>query len=125
MVKPVFIKAQAASLIASLVDFLMTVLFVEVVQLKEVLAAALGTISGGIVNFSLGRYWVFRSAAKPMPLQAVKYLVVWIGNLSLNIGGMTIMVHYVHANYMVSKILISLLVGVFYNYLLQGKFVFK
>lgn len=125
MVKQVFIKAQAASLIASGVDFLMTVLFVELVQLKEVLSAALGTISGGMVNFSLGRYWVFKSAEKPIPLQAVKYLVVWIGNLLLNIGGMTFMIHYVHANYMVSKILISLLVGVFYNYLLQGKFVFK
>jgi putative flippase GtrA len=125
MVKHVFIKAQAASLIASGVDFLMTVFFVEVLQLKAVLAAALGTISGGMVNFSLGRYWVFKSATKPIPMQALKYLVVWIGNLLLNIGGMTIMIHYVHANYMVSKILVSLLVGVFYNYLLQGKFVFK
>lgn len=125
MVKLVFLKAQASSLIASAIDFLLTIFFVEVVQLKEVLAAALGTICGGVVNFTLGRNWVFKSGTKTVPVQAFRYLLVWIGNLILNIAGMTLMIHYVHANYIFSKILVSLLVGVFYNYLLQGKFVFK
>ena len=51
MVKTAFIKAQASSLIASLVDFLMTVMMVEWFRLYAVLGAAIGTISGGVDNF--------------------------------------------------------------------------
>ena len=49
--KSAFIKAQASSLIASAVDFLMTVMMVEWLRLYAVLGAAVGTISGGVVNF--------------------------------------------------------------------------
>lgn len=125
MVKLVFFKAQASSVIATAIDFLLTIFFVEMVQLKEVLAAAIGTISGGAVNFTLGRNWVFKSRIKTIPVQAFRYFIVWIGNFILNISGMTLMIHYVNANYIFSKILVSLLVGVCYNYLLQGKYVFK
>ena len=125
MVKSAFIKAQASSLIASLVDFLMTVMMVEWLRLYAVLGAAIGTISGGVVNFLLGRNWVFTGGSKPVLVQAFRYFLVWIGNFILNVAGMTLMIQVVHANYIFSKIFISLLVGFFYNYLLQGKFVFK
>jgi len=125
MVKSAFIKAQASSLIATVIDFSMTVLMVEWVKLYAVLGAAIGTITGGLVNFLLGRNWVFTGGSKPVFVQAFRYFLVWVGNFILNIAGMTLMVQVVHANYIFSKILISLLVGIFYNYLLQGRFVFK
>ncbi|MFY8025379.1 MAG: GtrA family protein [Sediminibacterium sp.] len=125
MVKPVFIKAQASSLIASAVDFLLTIFLVEFIHLRAVLAGAIGTITGGIVNFILGRNWVFKSGLQPIPIQAFRYIIVWIGNLILNVSGLAFMVNYMQANYIVSKVFISLLVGIFYNYLLQGKYVFK
>lgn len=125
MVKPIFFKAQASSLIATATDFALTIFLVEVVHFVAIVAAAIGTITGGVVNFLLGRNWVFRAGAKPIPKQAIRYLLVWIGNFFLNIAGMALMVNLLDANYIFSKILISLLVGVFYNYLLQGKYVFK
>jgi putative flippase GtrA len=125
MVKPVFIKAQVSSLIATATDFAITIFLVEIFHLLAIVAAAIGTITGGVVNFLLGRNWVFKAEAKPIPKQAFRYLLVWIGNFFLNIAGMALMVNLMHANYILSKILISLLVGVFYNYLLQGKYVFK
>lgn len=125
MVKPIFFKAQASSLIATVTDFALTIFLVEVVQLLAIVAAAIGTITGGVVNFFLGRNWVFKAGTSPIPKQAFRYLLVWIGNFFLNIAGMAFMVNFMHANYIFSKILISLLVGVFYNYLLQGKYVFK
>ncbi|HQS23267.1 GtrA family protein [Sediminibacterium sp.] len=125
MVKPVFIKAQASSLIASATDFAVTVFLVEVIHLLAIVAAAIGTITGGVVNFLLGRNWVFKAGSSPIPKQAFRYLLVWIGSFFLNIVGMAFMINLIHANYIFSKILISLLVGFFYNYLLQGKYVFK
>lgn len=125
MVKPVFFKAQVSSLIATAIDFALTIFLVEVIYVFEIVAAALGTITGGVVNFLLGRNWVFKAGAQPVPKQAFRYVLVWIGNFFLNIAGMTFMVNLMHANYIFSKIFVSLLVGVFYNYLLQGKYVFK
>lgn len=121
----VFIRAQASSLISSATDFLVTVLMVEVFKLPPVAAGAIGTTTGGVLNFTLGRNWVFKSKEHSVPVQAFRYLLVWVGNLVLNVGGLALMVHVFKVNYVFSKILVSLLVGVFYNYVLQGKYVFK
>lgn len=126
MVKPVFIKAQAASLIASIIDFLSTVLLVEVMGWPKVVSGATGTTIGGITNFMLGRHWVFNAPNKrKMHHQAIKYLLVWMGNFVLNTGGLALMVNVFNANYIFSKVLVSLTVGFTYNYLLQKRFVFK
>lgn len=57
----IFLKANAASLVASLSDFMMTMLLVQVGKVNVVMAAATGTVTGGIVNFLIGRHWVFRA----------------------------------------------------------------
>ena len=54
-----------------------------------------------------------------------RYFLVWTGNLALNASGMYLVTHYAKLNYILSKILIGLLVGVLYNYFLQKRFVFK
>jgi putative flippase GtrA len=125
MVKPIFLKAQASSLIATATDFALTIFLVEVVHVLAIVAAGMGTFTGGVVNFLLGRNWVFKAGNQSIPKQAFRYILVWVGNFLLNIAGMTILVNIVDANYIFSKIFVSLLVGVFYNYLLQGKYVFK
>jgi putative flippase GtrA len=56
-----FLKANAASLVASLSDFMMTMLLVQLCKVNVVMAAATGTVTGGIVNFLIGRHWVFRA----------------------------------------------------------------
>jgi putative flippase GtrA len=56
-----FLKANIASLTASLSDFLMTVLLVQWCQTAVVTAAAAGTLTGGIINFLIGRHWVFHA----------------------------------------------------------------
>jgi putative flippase GtrA len=43
----------------------------------------------------------------------------------LNTGGVFLMTHYTSISFIYSKIIVSLLTGFFYNYLLQHKFVFK
>jgi len=120
-----FIKAQAASLTATASDFLMTILLVEVFGCWYVAASATGTLTGGICNFIICRRWVFNAENGPVRWQAMKYVLVWIGNLGLNAGGVFLVTHYVGWSYLISKIFISLAVGAGYNYVLQKKFVFK
>lgn len=120
-----FIKAQAASLTATAVDFALTIVLKEFLAVGYLLASILGTISGGGVNFLMNRSWVFKAKDGRIHFQAAKYILVWLGNLVLVSGGVLVLTRYGCINYIVSKVTTSLLVGVFYNYVLQKRFVFK
>ncbi|WP_090779558.1 GtrA family protein [Pedobacter sp. ok626] len=120
----VFLKAQASSLSASIIDFLITFLCVNVIGFWYVLGSIIGTITGGCVNFYMGRNWTFNATQKSIKLQIVKYIIVWIGNLLLVTAGVYILTHFLGLNYMVSKITASVLMGTTYNYLMQKQFIF-
>ncbi|MBX0334275.1 GtrA family protein [Pontibacter sp. HSC-14F20] len=120
-----FLRAQAASLIASGVDFVMTILAVELVGLWYVTGTVMGTVSGGITHFSLGRTWVFKASDKTIPTQFLKYFMVWNGSLVLNASGVYMVTQYGGVNYIFSKVLVSLFVGFSYNYIIQKKYVFR
>ena len=120
-----FAKAQIASLIASIIDYWCTVMAVELVGIFYVWASAIGTIIGGITNFSLGRNWVFRKKEKARRAQMVKYLLVWTGYLFLTTSGVFLLTHYTNLNYVISKATVSLVMAISYNYPLQKKFVFR
>ncbi len=120
-----FAKAQVASLVASLIDFSISIFLARVLGWWYLLASITGTVVGGIVNFTINRFWVFKAREKRVTTQAIKYIVVWVGNLLLNALGVYLITHYMRVNFIISKIIVSLIVGFFYNYLLQKKVVFK
>lgn len=120
-----FFKAQAASLTATAVDFAVTIVLKEWLGCWYLIASITGTVSGGIINFMMNRHWVFKAGDGQIHFQAVKYILVWIGNLVLVSGGVFLLTQYGKISYLVSKVLVSVAVGVFYNYVLQKRFVFK
>ena len=120
-----FIKAQASALIASLLDFITTIFLTEVIGCWYLLASIIGTILGGITNFTISRRWVFTQGEKEIPEQILKYMVVWVGYLFLNALGVYAITHYLKVNYVISKMAISITLGTTYNYFLQKRFVFK
>jgi len=119
-----FVKAQVASLSASIIDFLTTLVCTQVFNAWYVVGSVAGTTAGGLVNFAMGRNWVFESKDQSVRLQLFKYILVWTGNLLLTTGGVFLVTHYLHVNYILSKIIVSFTVGTSYNYLMQKKFVF-
>ncbi|MEP7256909.1 MAG: GtrA family protein [Flavitalea sp.] len=120
-----FLKANIASIIASLIDYLITLLAVAYFKTDVVLGGVIGTISGGVVNFLLGRNWVFSAENNNLYAQAGKYTLVWVGNLILNAAGMYALAKLAGFHYMIAKACTSVLVGIGYNYVLQKKYVFK
>jgi putative flippase GtrA len=119
-----FVKAQASSIIASIFDFLTTIVCKEFFYLWYVNASLTGSIAGGVINFVLGRAWVFNRKDKTILQQVIKYIAVWGGNIMLTTFGVFLITHYVGLSYIISKVLVSVTVGVSYNYLLQKRFVF-
>ncbi|MBA2746444.1 MAG: GtrA family protein [Flavisolibacter sp.] len=120
-----FAKAQVASLTASLVDYWVTIVLVEIVGFWYVWSSALGTILGGITNFSMGRKWVFRSFSRQAEVQLIRYALVWTGYLLLSTSGVFLLTSYTPLTYIFSKLLVSVFMGISYNYPLQKKFVFS
>lgn len=120
-----FVRAQAASLTASITDFLVSIFLAKVVGWWYLASSITGTIVGGIVHFTISRTWVFDAKEKHVGGQAFKYILVWVGNLLLNALGVFLVTHYMRINFVISKVVVSIIVGITYNYLLQKKVVFK
>ena len=120
-----FFKSQLASFLSSSADYCFTAIAVELFGFWYVLGTALGTITGGFVNFSLGRTWVFNSKERAAPVQLLRYFMVWLGYLILSTSGIYLLTHYLHINYLITKLTITLMLALSYNYPLQKAFVFK
>lgn len=120
-----FLKANISSSIASIFDYLITIFLVSFFRIDAVIASTTGTMFGGILNFLIGRNWVFESKKRKVQQQAVRYGLVWVGNLFLNTGGMYLFTKILKVHFVIAKLFVSLLVGFCYNYTLQKKYVFK
>lgn len=119
-----FFKANISSLIASVSDYLITIIAVQLFCTNPVIGGIIGTTSGGVINFLIGRHWVFVSKSANGYIQGLKYLMVWCGNLILNATGMYLFTK-LGPNYIVAKVVTSLMVSLAYNYPLQKHYVFK
>ncbi|MEO7769266.1 MAG: GtrA family protein [Ferruginibacter sp.] len=120
-----FLKANVASLTASFCDYLLTIILRQFFMSDAVIASILGTVFGGIINFLIGRHWVFRSVRTPFFHQGKRYLFTWTGNLILNALGVFLLIRIAGVNYIIAKLVTSLTVAVAYNYPIQKKYVFK
>ncbi len=119
-----FLKTQAASIVGSLADFLVTIVLVEVFHAWYVAGNFAGNICGAVTQFLLCRDWVFRSTDGKLYDQVLKYILVWAGNLLLSAAGVYLLTHFGGLKYFYSKLITSVLLGLSYNYLLMRKFVF-
>lgn len=119
-----FIKTQAALILGSLADFFVTFLFVEVFGCWYVAGNAAGNITGAIAQFILSSKWVFKTSTQRVPVQLFKFILMWTGNIMLFAMGVYLLTHYCQLHYFLSKLIVSLILGVSYTYLVSKKFVF-
>ncbi|MCC2548587.1 GtrA family protein [Hymenobacter sp. BT175] len=119
------LRQQAAAAAGTAVDFLVTIACVEGLHRWYMLATVLGNVAGGLTNFFINRHLVFRATQQRAPAQGARYLLVWLGGMLLNATGVYLFTQYLHTNYLLSKTLVSLLIGLGFTYPLQVHFVFK
>jgi len=119
-----FFRAQASSLIATLVDFFTTLILVELFMQHYLMASVLGAIAGAVTNFMINRQWAFNATEESVRKQSMRYVLVWTGSLMLNTSGLYLLTYFLNIKYIISKIIVSLIVGIGFNYVLQKKYVF-
>ena len=99
-----FLRLQISSLVASVADFLITILLTEILGVFYVVSTSIGAFSGGLVNFYLNRKWIFGLSGKnKLAHHAIKYLLIWAGSMVLNSFGVYLFTEYVHMKYIISN----------------------
>lgn len=138
-----FLRAQLSSQLASLSDFLITIVLAKVFSLYYVYATFMGSVCGGIINCIINYRWTFKSFGVKKKYVALKYLMVWCGSILLNTAGtysltelLTLLLkkspgitevfgHMFDDVFIVSKLIVSLVVGLVWNYNMQRVFVYR
>ena len=135
----VFIKAQLSSYVASLIDFLVTILLVKLSGLFLFVCYFSGLCSWrrGELRYQL-RVGISCGRLQKTHV-ALKYLFVWGGSILLNTWGTFALTewltgmhwvdgllgHYINDVFILSKIIVAILVAFFWNYHLQRVFVYR
>ena len=120
-----FLKVNIAAIIASIGDVGFTVFLKQIGHIDVVLASIIGTIFGGMINFLIGRVWVFKTSETNFSEQGKKYFLIWLGNLFLNAGGVYFFIKIMGLQYLIAKMITAITVSIGYNYPLQKGYVFK
>jgi putative flippase GtrA len=120
-----FLKVQAASIFGSIADFLITLILVDIFHYWYLIANLAGNICGAIVQFLISRDWAFGQAKDKILQRALKFILVWLGNLLLSAGTVYCITRFLGLNYLLSKLISSAMLGISYQYLTLKKFVFN
>ncbi len=120
-----FFKFNIIAALATSVDFSLFTILYKVFDVWYLASTFISTIMGGVVAFIMNRNWVFQKKDGKLSILAIKYLMVWVGSIFLNTLGLYLLVENTNLNKLISKILISIAVGIFYNFIMSNYFVFK
>lgn len=120
-----FTKSQVAAVIATTFDFVCLILLVELFAVWYVAATAIAAFVGAVINFLLGRHWSFLASDDFWHKQAIRYFWVALGSLLLNTFGVYALTEALELQYIVSKTLTAIFVGIAFNYPLHRYYVFK
>ncbi len=120
-----FAKYNFIAILATLTDFLVFAFLTKFVGLWYVSAAIISAVTGGIVAFIGNRDWVFQQEDGKISNQIVKYTLVWLTSILLNTSGLYLLVENINISELYAKIIVSITVGVFFNFIMNKYFVFK
>ena len=134
-----FLKAQLSAQLASLVDFVTTVLLVKCFALFYLYATLIGSVVGGMVNCAINYRWVFSDSHCKSHFIVMKYTFVWIVSIALNTWGTYFLTEWltrmpwlnrllssdIDDLFIFSKIVVAVLVALLWNYQMQRLFVYR
>ena len=120
-----FLKSQITAVLATAVDFIVLFFLVEFFQVWYVSSAAIAAFCGALTGFLFGRHWAFIAKEDKWHHQASRYVIVAAGSMGLNTLGIYLITEGLSIHYMTSKVIISIIVAVGFNYPLHKYFVFR
>ena len=124
-----FSKAQLSAFLGGVVDYVTMVLVTELFSIHYTLSIVVGGMVGALVNFSLNRYWAFKSKEIPYQhgfiKQLFKFILVAMNSIFMKSSGTYLVTYLLGLDYKISRLLVDLSVSLLFNYNLQRCWVFK
>jgi putative flippase GtrA len=120
-----FSRSALTSLLTTALDFGTLTGLVELAGVDYVLATWLGTVVGSLSNFTINRLWAFDARDRPGAGQFVRFLLVQVAASFLHTGGVWALTRFLGLPYQASKLIISVLVYLAWNYPMNRWFVFR
>jgi len=118
-------RHQLGAAAATLIDFGTMVVLVQRFDLSPVLGTTVSAPLGGIVNFALGRSWVFPNNTGRIEWQAVRYALVSAASAAWNAVGEHVVHDLAHVQYVLARALVAIAVSLAWNFPMQRGFVFS
>ncbi len=120
-----FSRNTLTSLFTTALDFATLTGLVELLSVNYVLATWLGTVVGSLSNFTINRVWTFDARDRPRTGQFLRFLVVQGGASLQQTLGVWLITRFLDVPYLGSKLIISALVYLAWNYPMNRWFVFR
>jgi putative flippase GtrA len=120
-----WVRHFLSAIAATTVDYGTMVALVELGGLDPVPATALGALVGALTNFALGRVFTYRVTAHPVTTQAWRYALVAAVSLGWNTLGEHVLNHVLGLQYVLARVITSLIVSAGWNYPMHRFFVFS
>jgi putative flippase GtrA len=119
-------RHQVGSIVATVIDFLTMIAWVELAHGSPVTGTALGASCGATTNFVMGRRWIFKVEGPSAFRQALRYALVAAGSLALNsLGQELLLKHLGMTSYVFTRAGVAVTVAMSWNYPLHRFFVFR
>jgi putative flippase GtrA len=120
-----WLRHDATAVVATAIDYVVMILLVELAHVTPVPATAVGAFAGAVTSFTMGRHFTYRVADVPVRAQLWRYALVSAASLALNAGGEYLFFHVVGLQYLVARVVISIIVNSAWNYPMHRFFVFS
>jgi putative flippase GtrA len=119
------LRHHLVGITATVVDYGVMISCVELGHARPVPATALGALGGALTSFTLGRLFTYRVTGEPLTGHAWRYALVSAASLGWNSAGEALFHDVLGLQYMLARVITSLIVSNAWNYPLQRFFVFS
>ncbi len=105
-------------------DLILLYLITEFLGVHYLVSATLAFILANTLNYLINRSWGFKQTKQKFIKGYVYLMTINVSSLILIIAFMAVFVELLSINYMISRILVGIIIGI-YNFALNSKITFK
>ncbi|MBW2977447.1 GtrA family protein [Candidatus Woesearchaeota archaeon] len=117
-------KFSTIGLLGATINLMVLYLAVEFIRLPYIIGAILAYIIGITNNFFWNKFWTFKNKSKHYKEQYIKYFLISLSSLAINLIVLSILVELFGLWYMFSQAIAIVMAGL-NNYIWNKKLTFK